>query len=134
MEHRIVSHDEWVAARKELLAKEKELSRQLDAVSAARRALAMEKVTKEYTFEGPGGPVTLCDLYCDRRQIIVNHLMIDQSWYEGCKRCSLLADSLNRIVAHPGARVTALVAIARALVAKLLAFNKRKRWTLLWVA
>lgn len=134
MDLKIATHDEWVAARKELLAKEKEAAHQRDALSAARRALPVERVTKEYTFEGPAGRVALRDLFGDRRQLIVYHFMFDPSWEEGCKGCSFVADTFNGNVAHLGARDTSFVAISRAPLAKIEAFKRRMGWSFPWLS
>jgi predicted dithiol-disulfide oxidoreductase (DUF899 family) len=134
MEFKTVSHEEWVAARKELLAKEKEFTRQRDALSAARRALPMERVTKEYTFQGAEGRATLRDLFGSRRQLIVYHFMFDPSWDEGCKSCSFLADNFDGSVVHLAARDTAFVAISRAPLAKLQAFKERMGWSFPWLS
>src|SRR5262245_9319808 len=85
---RIVSKAEWLDARRQLLVKEKEATRQRDALSAERRRLPMVKVEKEYIFDGPNGRATLRDLFERRRQLIVYHFMFDPSWDEGCKSCS----------------------------------------------
>ena len=81
---RIVSHEEWLAARKEHLAKEKELTRLRDELSAERRALPWERVEKEYLFEGPNGQQSLADLFGDKRQLLVYHFMFGPDWEEGC--------------------------------------------------
>src|SRR5215471_16823138 len=84
----VASRDEWLVARKELLAREKEASRARDALSAERRRLPMVPITKEYLFEGPGGKATLADMFEGRHQLIVYHFMFDPSWDEGCNACS----------------------------------------------
>src|SRR4051794_21584391 len=95
MTRRIVPRAEWMTARKDLLAAEKELTRHHDAVAAARRALPMVQVDKQYVFDGPNGPLALRDLFQDRSQLIVYHFMFDPAWEEGCKSCSHLADSID---------------------------------------
>ena len=90
------SRDEWLAARKELLAREKELTRVRDALNADRRRLPMVRIDKPYVFEGPGGKATLLDLFEGRRQLIVQHFMFDPSWEDGCPSCSADADELLR--------------------------------------
>lgn len=133
MDHpNIVSREEWFTARKALLAKEKELIRQRDAVSAARRALPCVKVEKEYVFEGPEGKVTLRDLFRGKRQLIVYHFMYDPAWEEGCKSCSLLAEGFQGVIPHLGARDVSFAAISRAPLDKLLAFQKRMGWSFPW--
>ena len=129
---RIVSRDEWLAARKELLAKEKALTRQRDAVSAALRDLPMVEVEQEYAFEGPNGPTTLRDLFQGRRQLIVYHFMFDPAWNEGCRSCSHFADNFAGSLVHLAARDTSFVAVSRAPVAKIEAFRTRMGWTFAW--
>src|SRR5215212_10904898 len=84
----VVSREEWLVARKELLAKEKQLTRALDALNADRRRLPMVDITKRYVFEGPDGEVSLLDMFEGRRQLIVDHFMFDPSWDKGCASCS----------------------------------------------
>jgi len=79
-DHAVVTHDEWIAARKELLDQEKEFTRRRDELSARRRALPWEAVDKEYVFEGPDGEETLSDLFAGRSQLIVYHFMFDPEW------------------------------------------------------
>jgi len=127
-----VGQDEWLAARKELLAREKEFTRQRDALSEARRKLPMVKVEKDYQFEGPKGNVTLRDLFDGHRQLIVYHFMFDPTWSEGCKGCSFVMDNLQGGLVHLGARDTSFVAISRAPLEKLEPFKKRMGWTFPW--
>src|SRR5204862_6962491 len=91
----IVSEAEWLVARKDLLTREKEFSRQRDALSAARRKLPMVKIEKEYVFEGPDGKETLADLFEGRSQLIVYHFMFGLCWGEGCQSLSYLADHFD---------------------------------------
>jgi predicted dithiol-disulfide oxidoreductase (DUF899 family) len=114
----VVSRAEWLAARKELLAKEKELTQYRDAVNAERRRLPMVKIKKDYIFEGPDGKVCLLDLF-------------DPSWDEGCPSCSFLADNIGHL-AHLRARDTSLALISRAPLAKIEPFKKRMGWTVPW--
>ena len=95
MQHQIVSHDEWLAARKQHLAREKELTRRRDQLSAERRELPWVKVDKPYVFDTPDGKRTLADLFDGRSQLIVYHFMFGPGWTEGCKSCSFLADHFN---------------------------------------
>jgi len=129
---RIVSRAEWLVARKELLAKEKQATRQRDALSAERRQLPMVRIEKEYFFDGPEGRRTLRDLFEGRRQLVVYHFMFDASWDEGCKSCSYFADTFNGAIVHLRARDTAFAAISRAPLAKLEAFKRRMGWTFPW--
>lgn len=129
---RIVSREEWLHARKALLAKEKEATRQRDALVAERRALPMVRLEKRYELDGPSGKRALFDLFEGRPQLIVYHFMFDPSWDEGCKICSLFADTFDGAVKHLGARDTAFAAVSRAPLAKLLAFRERMGWTFPW--
>src|SRR4030088_1172194 len=109
---KVVSRDEWIAARKELLAKEKNLTRKRDAVSAERRQLPWVKVDKEYMFDAPGGKKTLADLFEGRSQLIVYHFMFGPEWKEGCPSCSLLADHFDGSVPHPKSRDVNLAVVS----------------------
>jgi hypothetical protein len=97
---KVVSREEWIAARKELLAKEKNLTRQRDAVSAERRQLPWVKVDKEYVFDAPGGKKTLADLFEGRSQLIVYHFMFGPDWKEGCPSCSFNMDHTDAALVH----------------------------------
>src|SRR5437868_10432466 len=114
----IVSRDEWTAARKRLLVKEKELTRQRDAVSAERRKLPMVAIEKEYVFEGPDGRRTLADLFGKKSQLIIYHFMfgLPPEWEdEGCPACSYVVDNLSGGLLHLGARDTGFAAISCAI-------------------
>lgn len=132
--HPTVSRDEWLAARQALLAKEKEFTKQRDAISAARRALPWVKVEKDYVFDGPDGKETLADLFDGRGQLIVYHFMLGPGWDEGCKSCSFWADNYQGAVAHLAARDVALVAVSRAPLAEIEAFRRRMGWSFPWVS
>ncbi|WP_432585159.1 DUF899 domain-containing protein [Streptomyces sp. HD1123-B1] len=136
----VVSREEWLTARKELLTEEKELTRAHDRVNAARRRLPMVRVDKPYAFEGPGGEVSLLDLFEGRPQLVVHHFMwtfaIDADGVEhprdtGCPSCSSAADGIgNPRQLH--ARNTTLVAVTRAPYGKLAAYRARMGWTFPW--
>jgi predicted dithiol-disulfide oxidoreductase (DUF899 family) len=134
MPHAIVSQDEWLAARKALLAKEKEFSKARDQLSAARRALPWVKVDKTYAFDGPNGKQTLGDLFDGRSQLIVYHFMFGPDWQAGCPHCSHWADNFNGIIVHLNQRDVTMVAVSRAPFAKLDAYRKRMGWTFKWVS
>ena len=133
-EHEIVSRSEWLVARKDLLNREKEFTRQRDALSAARRALPMVKVEKDYVFEGPKGKQTLAELFDDRSQLIVYHFMLGPGWGDGCKSCSYLADHFDGANWHLPQRDVTFVAISRAPLSKLEAYKKRMGWRFKWVS
>ena len=128
---RVVPRQEWLEARKQLLAQEKELTRARDAVNEARRRLPMVKIDKEYVFEGPGGQTRLLDLFEGRRQLIVYHFMFDPDWTEGCPSCSFVVDNIG-CTAHLHARDTSLALISRAPLARIEPFNRRMGWSLPW--
>ncbi|MEU4776144.1 DUF899 domain-containing protein [Micromonospora sp. NPDC023644] len=130
-QQKVVSRDEWEAARAELLVKEKELTRARDALSALRRELPMVRVEKEYVFQGPDGPVDLVGLFDGRRQLIVRHFMFHPDWDEGCVGCSLQVDNLGH-PAHLHARDTNLVLVSRAPLTKLEPYRQRMGWTVPW--
>ncbi len=128
----VVSREEWLTARRQLLDEEKELTRRRDALNAERRRLPMVEVVKPYTFTGPGGEATL-DLFDGCRQLIVGHFMFDPSWEDGCSSCSAGADEIsNGLLAHLRARDTTLVQVSRAPLEKLERYKARKGWTFPW--
>ena len=128
---KIVSRDEWLVARAELLVKEKAATRARDRLNAARRQLPMVKMEKEYLFEGPNGQMTLADLFDGRRQLIIYHFMFDPSWVDGCPSCTYLTDNIPRL-ASIQANDTSLVLVSRAPLAKLEDYKARKSWTIPW--
>ena len=132
--HSIVSREEWIAARKAHLAHEKEYTQARERLSEERRALPWVKVDKDYVFDGPGGKVTLADLFKGRSQLVVQHFMFAPDWNEGCKSCSFWADGFERMIPHLAARDTTLVAISRAPLEKLAAFKARMGWTFDWLS
>ena len=130
----IVSEAEWLVARKDLLTREKEFTRQRDALSAARRHLPMVRIDKEYAFEGPNGRETLSDLFEGRRQLIVYHFMFGPGWEEGCKSCSYLADHFDGANWHLPHRDVTLVVISRAPLSELDPYRKRMGWRFKWLS
>ena len=129
----IVAQEAWLAARIELLAKEKALTRQRDAVSAARRKLPMVKIDQDYVFEGPAGTVRLRDLFAGRPQLIVYHFMFDPAWDKGCPSCTGYIDAFGDLtMLHD--RNTSLALISRAPSAKLEAYKALRGWRLPWVS
>jgi len=133
-EHKIVSQSEWVAARKDLLAKEKEFTQQRDALSAERRNLPWVKVDKEYVFDTPDGKKTLAELFGRKSQLIVYHFMFGPNWEEGCPSCSLLGDHFDGSVIHLAHRDVALQVISRAPLDQIEAFKKRMGWKFPWAS
>ena len=132
--HKVVSEQEWLAARKALLAKEKEFTKQRDRLSEARRALPWVKIEKSYSFEGPNGRQSLSDLFEGRSQLIVYHFMYGPDWSEGCMSCSFWADSFNGAIEHLKARDVTMIAVSRAPYSTLKAFQKRMGWSFKWVS
>jgi predicted dithiol-disulfide oxidoreductase (DUF899 family) len=134
MPHQIVSRDEWLAARKILLAKEKAFTKQRDALSEERRRLPWVKVDKAYVFEGPTGQETLADLFAGRNQLLIYHFMFGPDWKEGCPSCSFWADNYDGAVVHLSHRDVSLVVISRAPLEKLESYRKRMGWSFKWVS
>jgi predicted dithiol-disulfide oxidoreductase (DUF899 family) len=134
LSNKIVSRNEWVEVRRQLLKKEKELTRFQDELSAERRRQPWVKVEKQYVFAGPKGEETLADLFDGRSQLFVYHFMFGPEWEEGCPSCSLVADHLDPSVVHLAQRDVTLVAVSRAPLTKIEAFRKRMGWRFKWVS
>jgi predicted dithiol-disulfide oxidoreductase (DUF899 family) len=134
MQNQVVSKDKWLKARLELLAAEKEFTRQRDALTRRRMAMPWERVEKTYRFEGPTGPLSLTDLFDGRSQLIAYHFMFGPDWEEGCKSCSFWADNFNGIPIHLNHRDVTLIAVSRAPFARISAYKKRMGWNLPWVS
>jgi predicted dithiol-disulfide oxidoreductase (DUF899 family) len=133
-DHTIVSADEWLKARMDLLAKEKEFTRLRDELSRRRRELPWEQVDKQYVFDCARGKESLAELFGNRSQLIVYHFMFAPEWEQGCHGCSWWADNFDRNVIHLNHRDANLVAISRAPVAKIEAFKQRMGWTFKWLS
>jgi predicted dithiol-disulfide oxidoreductase (DUF899 family) len=134
MQNQVVSPEEWLKARLELLAAEKEFTRQRDALTRRRMAMPWERVEKSYRFDGPNGALSLADLFDGRTQLIVYHFMFGADWEEGCKSCSFWADNFNGIPIHLNHRDVTLAAVSRAPLAKINAYRKRMGWSFPWVS
>src|SRR5262245_3296985 len=132
--HAVVPHDQWIQARTAFLTKEKEFTRLRDDLSRQRRALPWERVEKNYVFDGTKGEESLSDLFDGRSQLIVYHFMFNPEWPEGCPSCSFWADNFNGIPIHLKHRDVSFVAISRAPLAKLQAFEKRMGWSFKWLS
>jgi predicted dithiol-disulfide oxidoreductase (DUF899 family) len=129
----VVTRDQWLAARRELLAKEKELTRALDRLNADRRRLPMVRVEKDYRFTGPQGELGLPDLFDGRHQLVLQHFMFDPSWDQGCAGCTAMADDLSEGArAHLASRDTAFAAVSRAPYPKLATYRQTRGWTFPW--
>jgi predicted dithiol-disulfide oxidoreductase (DUF899 family) len=131
---KVVSHEEWVAARKEFLKKEKEFTHQRDELSRLRRELPRERVEKEYVFEGPNGKVTLADLFGGRSQLFIYHFMLGPGWKEGCPSCSYISDHFDGMKIHLANRDIMLAVVSHAPIAEIEAFKKRMGWQFKWVS
>jgi predicted dithiol-disulfide oxidoreductase (DUF899 family) len=132
---KVVSRDEWLEARKELLAEEKAMTRARDALNTKRRELPMVKIDKNYEFEGPEGEgkASLLDLFEGRRQLIVQHFMFDPSWDEGCPSCSAGADEISHgLLKHLHTRDTTFAAVSRAPIEKIEKYKASKGWFFPW--
>jgi predicted dithiol-disulfide oxidoreductase (DUF899 family) len=132
--HQVVSKQEWIEARRALLANEKELTRERDELARQRRELPWVRVEKEYSFDAPQGRVKLADLFQGRSQLIVYHMMFHPNWREACPSCSFVVDHLDGTITHLGARDVSLAVVSRAPLAKIEAFKKRMGWRFRWVS
>ena len=132
MSHPIVDNEEWLAARRALLEKEKAFQKQQDELARLRRELPWRKVEKSYAFQGVDGTQTLADLFGGSSQLIVYHFMFHPDWEEGCKACSFLTDGYNGTIPHLKARDTNLVAVSRAPLDKLMPYRERLGWSFPW--
>ncbi|MBT3533393.1 MAG: DUF899 domain-containing protein [Rhodospirillaceae bacterium] len=130
----IATREEWLAARKELLDREKALSREHDALAQARRALPWVKIEQDYVFETESGSASFDDLFGGYRQLIVQHFMLGPDWENGCVSCSFWADNFNGTILHLNARNISFKVISSAPLAKILPFKQRMGWTFDWVS
>jgi predicted dithiol-disulfide oxidoreductase (DUF899 family) len=132
--HRVVSRDEWVAERKALLAREKELTHLRDQIARERRALPWVRIDKSYVFSTPEGRRTLADLFEGRRQLLVQHFMLAPGWEQGCPSCSFMADHSDGMTVHLAHRDVTFVAVSRAPLAEIERFRRRMGWQFKWVS
>jgi predicted dithiol-disulfide oxidoreductase (DUF899 family) len=131
---RVVSQAEWIAARKELLAKEKNLTRQRDALAEERQKLPWVKIDKNYVFETASGNKSLADLFGGKSQLAIYHFMFGPDWEQGCPSCSLIGDHLDNLGIHLTQRDVRLMIVSRAPLAKIEEFKKRMGWKFPWVS
>lgn len=131
---RVVSRDKWLTARRKLLAREKKLTREYDAVRALRQRLPWVKIEKEYVFEGPNGKENLSDLFQGRSQLILRHFMFGPGWKEGCVGCSFASDHVGGALVHLENHDVSYVAVSRAPFAEIDAFRKRMGWNFRWLS
>jgi predicted dithiol-disulfide oxidoreductase (DUF899 family) len=134
IKHHIVSHEEWIQARKRFLAKEKAFTHHRDELSRERQALPWERVEKHYVFESEQGKETLADLFGKYNQLIIYHFMFDPDWDLGCKSCSFWADNFDGIIPHLHQRDVSMVAVSRAPLRKLQEQARKLGWKFKWVS
>ena len=134
MQHQVVSREDWLAARRRLLLKEKEFTRLRDRLSAERRELPWVKVERTYVFDGPDGKETLADLFEGRSQLLVYHFMFGPGWEEGCPSCSFVSDHIDGANWHLPHRDVTLLAVSRAPLPEIEIFKKRMGWRFKWVS
>jgi predicted dithiol-disulfide oxidoreductase (DUF899 family) len=132
--HKVGTREEWQAARDELLAEEKELTRRNDELAKKRRELPWVPVEKEYSFETDGGTRTLEELFDGRSQLLVYHIMFGPPYEAACTVCSSIADNIDPNVAHLRARDVTLLLVSRAPLEKLQSYKKRMGWGIDWVS
>jgi len=132
--HPVVSTDRWIAERKALLAREKELTRLRDQIAAERRALPWERVEKNYVFDTPEGSRTLAELFEGRRQLLVQHFMFAPGWEQGCPSCSFMADHTDGMKVHLAHRDVSMLAVSRAPLTDIERFRQRMGWRFKWVS
>jgi predicted dithiol-disulfide oxidoreductase (DUF899 family) len=128
---KVTSREEWLEARKRLLAKEKEATRVRDELRAKRMALPMVEVEKDYVFEGPEGKASLLDMFEGRHQLIVQHFMFDPEWEDGCPSCTYFSEDLGHLP-HLHDNNTSFAVISRAPLQKIEAYKRKKGWTFPW--
>ena len=133
-EHRTATREEWVAARAELLKREKELTRVGDELARQRRELPWVPVEKQYTFQTAEGARTLAELFDGRSQLVVYHFMFGPHYEAGCPSCSSTADSFNGVLAHIEAREVTMICVSRAPLEQLLAYRERMGWSFNWAS
>ena len=132
--HKIVSHDEWIAARKAYLAAEKAFSKTRDELARKRRELPWEKVEKNYVFDTPSGERSLADLFSNKSQLIIYHFMLGPGWEAGCPSCSLIADHFDGATIHLAQRDIAFAVVSRAPLPEIEKFKARMGWKFKWVS
>jgi len=130
----VVSQEEWLAARRALLAKEKAHMRAGDALASERRALPWVRVDKTYLFDTPAGPKTLAELFDGKRQLIVHHLMYGADWSAACPGCSFQAEHIDGPAPHLARHDVSIVAVSSASLEKLNAYKARMGWRFEWVS
>jgi predicted dithiol-disulfide oxidoreductase (DUF899 family) len=131
---KVVSHSDWIEARKQFLVKEKEFTHMRDELSRQRRELPWEKLEKEYVFDGPSGKEKLADLFDGRSQLVIYHFMLGPGWAAGCPSCSYISDQFDGMTIHLAHRDVTLAVVSRAPLAEIKTFKKRMGWRFHWVS
>jgi len=134
VKHPVVSSDRWIAARKALLARERELTHLRDEIARERRALPWVRIEKRYVFDTRDGERTLAQLFDGRRQLLVQHFMFGPGWEQGCPSCSFMADHSDGMNVHLAHRDVTFLAISRAPLAEIERFRRRMGWHFKWVS
>jgi predicted dithiol-disulfide oxidoreductase (DUF899 family) len=132
--HPVVSLDDWTTQRRQLLAREKELTRLGDQIAQERRALPWVRIAKPYVFDTPDGPRSLADLFDGRRQLMVQHFMLAPGWEQGCKSCSFMTDHLAGAEIHLQHRDVTVALVSRASLPEIERFRQRMGWPFKWVS
>ena len=133
-DHPVVSRQQWLAERKKLMAREKELTHLGDQIARERRALPWVRMDKDYVFDTPAGRRKLADLFDGKHQLVMQHFMFGPGWEQGCKSCSYMADHTDPTLVHLAHRDTAFVAVSRAPMAEIERFRRRMGWKFPWVS
>ena len=133
-DHPVVSRQQWIAERKKLMAREKELTHLGDQVARERRALPWVRMDKDYVFDTPAGRRKLADLFDGKHQLVMQHFMFGPGWEQGCKSCSYMADHTDATLAHLAHRDTAFVAVSRAPLDEIERFRRRMGWKFAWAS
>ncbi len=132
--HPVVSRDEWLGKRIELLKEEKELTRRKDEISRKLRELPWVRIGKDYRFQAPDGEKSLADLFGGKSQLVIQHFMLGPGWEEGCPSCSFMADHTDGMTPHLAARDVTMLAVSRAPLEEIEVFKKRMGWRFPWVS
>jgi predicted dithiol-disulfide oxidoreductase (DUF899 family) len=130
----VVTRDVWLAGRRALLAREKELTRLHDQIARERRALPWVRMEKNYVFDGPAGRRSLAEMFDGRRQLLVQHFMFGPGWEQGCPSCSYMADHIDGMRPHLAQRDLTVVVVSRAPLAQIETFRRRMGWQFPWLS
>jgi predicted dithiol-disulfide oxidoreductase (DUF899 family) len=133
-DHKVVSREEWEAARNQLIHREKEHTRMADELARQRRELPWVAIEKEYRFDADDGTRTLAELFDGRSQLLIYHFMFGPAYEAGCPTCSSMADGFNGLLPHLHARDVTLMCVSRAPLERLQAYKRRMGWSFAWVS